>query len=156
MPERTGRSHARLGGRSAIGLAWRLQRATLLGWCIGVAVLGSIVGALGPVVADAVEGNASLSDLIASLVPGSNADIVEIFSAALIGIAGVLAAAAGVQTVLRMRAEETEGRAELLLATPLSRVRWMLTTLAVAASSVIAVCLVTGADNRRRDREEQW
>ena len=144
VPERTGRSHARLGGHSAIGLAWRLQRATLLGWCIGVAVLGSIVGALGPVVADAVEGNASLSDLIGTLVPGSNADIVEIFTAALIGIAGVLAAAAGVQTVLRMRAEETEGRAELLLATPLSRMRWLLTTLAVAASSVIAVCLVTG------------
>ena len=144
VPERTGHGHARLGGHSATGLAWRLQRATLLGWCIGVAVLGSIVGALGPVVADAVEGNASLSELIGSLVPGSHAGIVDIFTAALIGIAGVLAAAAGVQAVLRMRAEESEGRVEMLLATPLSRVRWMAANLAIAAGSVLIVCLVTG------------
>ena len=144
VPERGGRAKAGIGGRSALGLAWRLQRSTLLGWCIGVAVLGAIAGGLGPVVAEAVEGNASLSELIASLVPGSSADIIDIFSTALIGIAGVLAAAAGVQAVMRMRAEETEGRVEMLLTTPLSRVRWLASTLAVAAGSVLAVCLVNG------------
>lgn len=145
LPERSGRAHAGIGGRSVLGLAWRLQRSTLLGWCIGVAVLGSIVGGLGPTIADAVNGNASLSDLIARLVPGSNSDIVDVFTAALIGIAGALAAAAGVQVILRLRAEESEGRAEVLLATPASRVRWIGSALTVAAGSVLAVCTVTGA-----------
>lgn len=144
VPERPGRSGARLGGRSVLGLAWRLQRSTLLGWCIAVAVLGSIAGGLGPAVAEAVEGNPSLSNLIANLVPGRTADVVDIFTAALLGIGGVLAAAAGVQAVLRLRAEETEGRAELLLATPVSRPRWVGATLIVAAGSVLAVCAVTG------------
>ena len=145
LPERGGRARAGIGGRSTLGLAWRLQRGTLVGWCIGGLVLGSIAGVLGPVVAEAVEGNSSLSDLIGSLVPGSSADIIDIFTAAILGIAGVLAAASGVQAILRLRAEETEGRAELLLATPISRLQWVGSTLAVAAVSVLAVCVVTGA-----------
>ncbi|WP_167047862.1 polyketide antibiotic transporter [Salinibacterium sp. ZJ454] len=144
VPERRGRPGARLGGRSVLGLAWRLQRSTLLGWCIGVAVLGSIAGGLGPVVAEAVEGNPSLSNLIANLVPGTTADVVHIFTSALLGIGGVLAGAAGVQAVLRLRAEEAEGRAELLLATPVSRPRWVGATLVVATGSVLAVCTVIG------------
>lgn len=144
IPERTGRAQAGLGGRSVLGLAWRLQRATLLGWCIGAGVLGAIAGGLGPVVADAVEGNSSLSDLIASLVPGGRGDIVDIFTTAILGIAGVLAAAAGVQAILRLRSEETEGRAELLLAAPVTRLTWLGSTLTVGVLSVLAVCTVAG------------
>lgn len=145
VSQRGGRAGAGPGGRSVLGLAWRLQRSTLLAWCVGVAVIGSIAGGLGPVIAEAVEGNAGLSDLVAGLVPGTTADVVDIFAAALLGISGVLAGAAGVQAILRLRAEEAEGRAEVLLATPVSRVRWVGATLAVAAGSVLIVCLVTGA-----------
>lgn len=66
-------------------------------------VLGSIAGGLGPVVAEAVEGNPSLSNLIASLVPGSSTDVVDIFTAALLGIAGVLRRGCG----RRLRAGES-------------------------------------------------
>lgn len=145
IAERGGHPNARLGGHSVLGLAWRLQRSTLLGWCIAVAILGSIAGGLGPVIAEAVESNASLSDLIASLVPGTAADITDIFTTALLGMGGVLAGAAGVQAILRLREEEAEGRAELLLATPTSRARWVGATLAVAVGSVLAVCTVLGA-----------
>jgi len=144
VTERPGRARARTGGRSILGLAWILQRSTVLGWAIGGAVLGFIAGGLGPVVADAVAGNASLNELIASLVPGSNADTVDIFTAAILGIAGSLAAAAGVQAVIRLRAEEAEGRAELLLATPTTRLLWQGSTLAIAAVSALVVCGVTG------------
>lgn len=145
VTERGGHPNARLGGHSVLGLAWRLERSTLLGWCITVAILGSIAGGLSPVIAEAVESNASLSDLISRLVPGTAADITDIFTTALLGMGGVLAGAAGVQAVLRLRAEEAEGRAELLLATPTSRARWVGATLAVAIGSVLAVCTVLGA-----------
>ncbi len=145
VPERTGAAGARFGGRSVLGLAWRLQRATVLGWVAGVVVLGAIAGGLGPVVAEAVAENDTLARLIGSLIPGSTADTADVFIAALLGIGGVLAAAAGVQAVLRLRSEETEGRAELLLATPVSRVRWLGSTAAVAAGSVLIVTLALGA-----------
>lgn len=144
VPERAGRPAARFGGRSVLGLAWRLQRATVLGWAAGVAVLGAIAGGLGPVVAQAVAENDTLAALIGRLVPGSTAASADVFITALLGIGGVLAAAAGVQAVLRLRAEEVEGRAELLLATPISRGRWLGATVLVAAASVLIVTLTLG------------
>ncbi len=144
VPERSGRASARFGGRSVLGLAWRLQRATVLGWVAGVVVLGAIAGGLGPVVAEAVAENDTLAALIGSLVPGSTADTAEVFIAALLGIGGVLAAAAGVQAMLRLRAEEVEGRAELLLATPVSRARWLGATALVATASVLIVTVALG------------
>lgn len=144
VPERTGRATARLGGRSVVGLAWRLQRATLLGWLAGSVVLGGLAGGLAPVIADAVADNASLSALIARLTPGGSGDTTEVFIAALLGIGGILAGAAGVQAVLRLRAEEAEGCAELLLATPVSRVAWVAATCLIAATSVMLVTLAMG------------
>lgn len=99
LPERAGRERGGAGGGSFLGLAWRQQRPTLIGWCL---------------------------------------------FAALLGIAGVLAAAAGIQAVLRLCAEEAEGRAELLLATPRSRARWLGANLVLAAASVAVVAVVAG------------
>ena len=144
LPDRTGRARSSAAGRSLVGLAWRLQRATLAGWALGGAALGTVAGALGPVVSDTVAGNPSLAELIARLVPGSRADVVDVFAAALLGIAGVLGAAAGVQATLRMHAEEAETRAELLLAAPKSRGRWLAANLAVAAFSVMTVSAAAG------------
>lgn len=144
VPERTGPPTARFGGRSTLGLAWRLQRATMIGWAVGVIGLGVIAGALGPVVARAVAENDTLARLIATLVPGSATNTPEVFMAAMLGFGGVFAATAGVQAVLRLRAEEVEGRAELLLATPVSRVRWVTSTVLVATVSVLIVTVLLG------------
>lgn len=144
VPEKRGRATASLGGHSVLGLAWRLQRATVLGWLGGAVVLGAVAGGLAPVVAEGVADNASLSALIARLAPGGSSDTVDVFVAALLGIGGVLAGAAGVQAVLRLRAEESEGRAELLLATPVTRSAWVGATAFVAAVSVVTVVLAMG------------
>lgn len=145
--ERTGRERAHPAGRSLVGLAWRLQRGALAGWCIGGAVLGGITGGLAPVVTDVVAGNPTLKDLFDRLALGtaSGAGIIDLFLAALLGISSVLAAASGVQAVSRLRAEETEGRAELLLALPVTAGRWVTANLAVAGVSVLAVTFIAGA-----------
>jgi ABC-2 type transport system permease protein len=144
LPERAGRERAGAGGGSFLGLAWRQQRPTLMGWCFFAALLGGIAGGLGPVVSDVIGGNESLRELILRLVPGSRTEIIDVFTSALLGISGVLAAAAGIQAVLRLRAEETEGRAEFLLATPRSRARWLGANLALAMGSVVVVAVVAG------------
>ncbi|WP_427008166.1 ABC transporter permease [Pseudarthrobacter sp. H2] len=144
LPERAGRERAGTGGGSFLGLAWGQQRPTMIGWCLFAALLGGIAGGLGPVVSDVIGGNESLRELILRLVPGSRAEIIDVFTAALLGIAGVLAAAAGIQAILRLRAEEAEGRAELLLATPRSRARWLGANLVLAATSVTVVAAVAG------------
>ncbi|BBE24165.1 exporter of polyketide antibiotics [Arthrobacter sp. MN05-02] len=144
LPERTGRERVPAGGASFLGLAWRQQRATLAGWCVAAVLLGGVAGGLGPVVTKVISGNESLGQVIARLVPGSQAEIIDVFTTALLGMAGLLSAAAGIQAVLRLRAEETEGRAELLLAVPPSRLRWLGANLVLAVASVALVALVSG------------
>ncbi|NWL26203.1 polyketide antibiotic transporter [Paenarthrobacter ureafaciens] len=138
-PERAGP-----GIRSVMGLAWRLQRGTLVGWCFTAAVLGLVAGALGPVIRDALVGNPSIAELISRLVP-VKANMIDLFTTAMLGLGGVMAAAAGIQAVLRLRVEEVEGRAELLLSVPTPRIRWLTGTLAVAALSTAAIPVITGA-----------
>ncbi|WP_026533121.1 ABC transporter permease [Arthrobacter sp. H41] len=144
LHEGEGKDRAGTGGTSLLGLAWRLQRFPLAGWCLASLALGAVAGGLAPVVGNALDGNPALQDLIKRLVPGEQPDVVDLFTTALLGIAGVVAAAAGIQTVLRLRTEEVEGRAELLLAVPRSRTRWLAATLVLAALSVTAVAATAG------------
>lgn len=140
----SGAERAGAGLASMLGLAWRLQRGSLASWCFTTAALGAVAGALGPVVGDALEGNPSVAELMSRIVPG-DAGLVDLFTTAMLGIAGVLAAAAGIEAVLRLRAEEAEGRAELLLAVPASRFRWLGSTLAVAVFTTTAAAVAAGA-----------
>lgn len=140
----SGAERAGAGLASMLGLAWRLQRGSLASWCVTTAALGAVAGSLGPVVRDALEENPSLAELMSRIVPG-DAGLVDLFTTAMLGIAGILAAAAGIEAVLRLRAEEAEGRAELLLAVPASRFRWLGSTLAVAAMTTTAVATAAGA-----------
>jgi ABC-2 type transport system permease protein len=144
LRERPGRARAGVGLRSAGGLAWTLHRPTLVGWAVGAAVLGLFAGVLAPTVAGAIESNAALSELIRRLSPTTRGDAVDIFATAMLGLAGVLAAASGVQATLRLHSEEAEDRAELLLATPLRRSAWMLSHVTVACLSVAVATLSAG------------
>ena len=122
--------------------AWHQQRFLLLGWCLFAGLLGGMAGGLWPVVTNVIGGNQSLRELIFRLVPGGRGEIIDVFTTALLGIAGVLAAAAGVQVVLWLRAEEAEGRAELLLAAPRSSARWLGANLILATASAVIVAAV--------------
>jgi ABC-2 type transport system permease protein len=144
LQERPGPATASPLRRTAVGIAWTLQRAPLIGWAIGAALLAALAGALAPVVDGAIADNLALSNLITRLLPGTQAEVVDVFATAILGICGTLAAASGVHAVLRLRAEEASGTAELLLASPLSRARWMLGHIGVAVMSVVAVAVAAG------------
>jgi ABC-2 type transport system permease protein len=68
----------------------------------------------------------------------------QIFISAIFSIVGVLAAACATQVVVRLRQEEAGGTAEVLLATPLSRIRWLLEFLLVGVIAVVAVLVAAG------------
>lgn len=145
LAERAGRERAGRTLRSSFGLAWRLQRTTVLAWAVGGAFLGLFAGTLGSVVENAVKGDESLTGAVRSIVPGSvGGSIQDIFIAAMFAFVGFLAAGAGVQAVMRMRSEEAGGRAEPVFATPVDRGAWLLHYLAVAVISVVAITVSAG------------
>jgi ABC-2 type transport system permease protein len=130
---------ARLAG--PVGLAWRLQRASLIGWMSGMALLGVAFGSLGQEVEDLLEGNPELRDVIAQSGGGS---IVDAYFATVLMLSALIATGFTVMSALRLRSEESAGRAEPLLATPLSRARWSLGSMSVTLLGSAALVAVTG------------
>ena len=143
VPERSGRPFARHAGPTA--LAVRSQVGATVGWLVATVVIGALAGVLTPFVVEAVGANDELAALIARLAPGLTVDSGDAFTVALLGIAGTLATAAGVQAVLRLRQEEAEGRAELVLAARQGRTGWFVRHVAVALASTIVVAVGGGA-----------
>ena len=127
---------------SPVGLAWRLHRAVLLGWAAGVAVLGFSMGAVGDQVDDMVGENQAAADLIAQL--GGSGELIDAFLGTMMSLFALMVAGYAVQAVLRLRAEEAAGSLEGVLATAVSRPRWMLSHLLCAGLGSVALLVLAG------------
>jgi ABC-2 type transport system permease protein len=119
LPPRDGHANAPRYLRSGFGLATRLQSPGFISWGIGLMIAGVVVGSISGSLSD-VLGNSGFGDAFAG-----DADFASAFLSTLISVLGILAASYGIQATLRARTEETDDRVEPLLATPLSRVRWL-------------------------------
>ena len=147
LPDRPGRATASgwLRGPRCwppLGLAWRLQRGTLLGWAAGFAFTFAASGAAAKGIGSLLGGSAQLRQEFTRL--GGQAGITDAYLAAIMSLAGLAAAAYATSAVLRVRAEETEGRAELLLATATGRIRWGLSHVLVAVFGAALLLAVAG------------
>lgn len=144
LRERPGPSDGGSLLRSPLGLAWRLQRATFAAWAAGAALLGLLLGSLVTAIANSDVSSPALEAVLRSLGHGDRGDLARALIPAIFGLVGILAAAAGMQAVFRLRDDETEGRAEELLALPVSRVSWAGSALAVGVTSTGGVLLAAG------------
>lgn len=145
LPDRPGRATASPALRGPLGLAWRLHRPSLIGWAVGGAVLGLATGSLAQAAGRlASSADPSVVQTLKLLVPGGRSQIIDLFIGVLMLFGALLASAAGVQGALRLRQEEAEGRAELLLAAPVSRPKLMLSAVIVAFVAGIVVMVAAG------------
>jgi ABC-2 type transport system permease protein len=145
LPDRPGPATASPALAGAFGLAWRLQRPALIGWGIGGAVLGLATGSLAQAAGQITSSkDPQVIQTLKLLLPGGRAEILDLLVGVLMLLGGLLAAAAGVQGVLRVRQEEAEGRAELLLAGRVSRSRLLLPGVVVALVAGAVVMIAAG------------
>ena len=122
LPARLGPASAAPGLRSPLALAWRLHRGLLAGWVAGFAVLGVVLGYLAAGVGDLVRSSPQMTDVFARL--GGATGLVDSYFAAMMSTFGLIAAGYAIQAALRLRNEETSGRAEPVLGTAAGRLRW--------------------------------
>lgn len=115
---RPGRAAGRIG--SASGLAWRLQRTSLLGWLVIYLLFGALSGGISGSMSGFV--NSSDEHLLRSM--GGAGHLSDLYLTLVNALAAFGAAAYGVSSVLQLRAEETQGRLEPVLAAPVSRWRF--------------------------------
>ncbi len=104
-----------------LGLAWRLQRGSLIGWSVGLLLTGLSYGSLGTDVGALIGDSTTTRDMF---VQGS-ADLVDGFYATAIVMLALMSCGYAVSAALRPRHDEESGLAEVMLATGLSRRRWL-------------------------------
>jgi ABC-2 type transport system permease protein len=134
---RPGPARASRRFRGALPLALRQHRAALLGWAVGLLLMGISYGSVGGDVQDLVSQNEGLRDFF----PGGADDLVDGFFATAASLTALVASGFALQVATRLRSEEESGRLEPLLATALTRRRWALSHVAVA---LVGTALVLG------------
>ncbi len=136
---RPGRSRAapRLG--TPIGLALRLNRAGMLGWGSALVVTGLAYGAYADALLGAFD---DMPDAFRELFGAQ--DMLGGYLAYIAMFTALLAGAYAVMAVQGLRNEEASGRAEPVLATPMSRSTWMGVNFATAAGGVVVLLAAAG------------
>lgn len=135
MAARPGPARAGVGLRSGFGLAWRQQRGSVIGWSIGMLLGGFVYGSIGDEAGDLLGD----SDLTRDMFAAGSTDLVNGFFAVSLVMLGLIATAFSLSSVSRPRSQEDAGHAEMLLATGLTRTRWLMGQLAVCFLGTVVV-----------------
>jgi ABC-2 type transport system permease protein len=128
---KAGRASATSALRHPLGFALRLHRSVLVGFVVALAVIGVSYGSVLADVEDMLGSVEGIDEMIAAM---GGATLVESFLSMVTMVMSIIASVFVVLAVLRARSEENAGRAEPLLATKLSRTRWLGSHLAVAVT----------------------
>ncbi len=120
---------------SPLGFAWRLQRGSVIGWTGGLVLLGLAYGSIGDDVGTLIGDSTASRDVF---VQGGGSLVDGFYAVAIVMIA-LVGAGFTVSSALRPRTEEEEGRVEALLATGLTRRRWLTAQVAVTIGGTLAV-----------------
>lgn len=156
IAERPGRAQAPGALGSPTTLVWRLTRGAVLGWVVGGLLTGILATSLASIVEDVGASNPSVEQIL-SEIAGSG-DIQQATVTVFFTMLGILAACCAVQIVCRARQEEAHGTAEPVLATPVSRVRWLADYLVVALLAIVLViaAAVAGAALGIAGQGSEW
>lgn len=143
LPPRPGPARAGRSLGSTTGLAWRLQRGSLVGWTAGLGILGVIYGASGDSIGEMLADNPQLAEIFEQM--GGAQTITDTFFAAAVGIIAIVASAYSIRSVLKLKTEEDSLRSELVLATATPRRRYAWSHLLYGLVGPVVILAVAGA-----------
>lgn len=136
---RAGRAGARPSLRSPVALAWRQQRGALAWSCLGLGLMwfatGTLMPEIGTMIGDIVAENPAAQQIF-----GDDPSVLGVsFLGVMLMFAAVCCAAYAVAAGARAKVEEADGRAEVVLALPVSRARWLGAQSVVAAAGTLVL-----------------
>jgi ABC-2 type transport system permease protein len=152
LPTRPGPARAAPSLRSPWALAWRLQRANLLGWVLGFAILGTVLGGVAGSVAS-IASSQQMQDLLRKL-GGDAGSLTDTFISTELQFLAVAAAAYGISAALRLRSEEVDQHTEQILATSTGRLRVLAShaVIALIGSALLLLVLTVALSMGARDQ----
>lgn len=132
-------ARARLGLLgSPLGVAWRLTRAQMMSWTVGVTAVALLLGSLAKSAGEALAASASAGQIFNRLTSAT-----EIIGAkTYLGIAFFMVITItmlyAASTLAAIREEEAEGRIENMLVRPVTHTRWLLGRMLLGLGGVCA------------------
>lgn len=139
IPMRKGPAAAPASLLSPLGLAWRLQRKLFIVWLLTASFFGAVFGAMIGEFSEKMSGLQRLEQIFGDIFSMS-----EIFVMVLMAILGPFIAFYTVQGFLIMVSEESGGLAEPVLATAVTRLKWMLSHLVCFTLGAIVILMAWG------------
>ena len=140
-PATTTRSSPRLGPAvDPLGLVFRLQRASLIGWTVGIAIMGLVMG----LIADEAQTLAENDSVAELLTPAATGSLTDAYLATMAVMLALAAGGSRFPAALRLRSEESAVRADPVLAGPIGRVRWAAGYVLVAVGGSAVILVVAG------------
>lgn len=140
VESRPGPAYASARLSSTLGLAWRLHRSTVVWWSLAMFLFAYGYGTLASEIEQFVAEMSVVQDAISDI----GGSIIDAWISVIILVFAVLGAVFAVLVAVRSRSEENSGRAEPLLATRVSRPRWLASHLAVALAGSALLMLLGG------------
>jgi polyether ionophore transport system permease protein len=131
-----------LGVRGPIARAFGDQLPRALSWGIGVGLFGAVLASLvGPMSAQ-IASDPALSSMIKNIFPTFDLASAGGFLQLYVTLFYIVAGFAAATFVSKWASDETGGRLEEILATPLTRARWVLAGAAASVGSVVVMELL--------------
>lgn len=134
---------ARGTDRSTWRLAVRINRSPLLTWLIAFVGLGFVFGYLTTSIKDILSADSAVQRILAAGATTPDA-LITVFVDTVLSLVGILAAIPGVQTMLKVRAEELEDRVEPIVATGATRTGYFASNVIVAFLAPALCLLIAG------------
>jgi len=149
-----GRATARPGLLSPLGLAWRLLRNTLIAWAVTMFILGASYSSIIADISSFIGGSPEYMTIIGvpvgmlDILPIADQEklIVDSFGVFVTLMMSLMCVVPLLSSVLKLRSEEREGRAEHIISRATPRIKYMAgyVLLAYAASVVMQLLTATG------------
>ena len=130
-----------LGVRGPTARAFGDQLPRALAWAIGLAIWGALLSSLAGPFADQIGKDPTLTDLFGKIFPGLSFATPAGWLQLYLELFLIAAGFAGATFVSKWASDESDGRLETVLATPLARIRWVL---AGGIAAFLAVAVMTG------------
>jgi len=129
-----------LGVRGPVSRAFGDQLPRALGWGIGLGLIGAMLASLVGTITTQLGGDSNLLKTFATLFPTFDLTSAGGFLQLYVQMLYIAAGFAGATFVAKWASDETEGRLETMLATPLTRTRWVV---AGGVGAMLAVIVMT-------------
>jgi len=127
------------------GLSLRLQRGTIIGWTLALGIYGLVHGSMGNSIEGMLDSSPALKEaFLLGDTSAAKEAMVSAYFASLMVVMAIMAAAFTISAALRPHYEEARGRTELLLASPLGRVRWAAGHILIGAIASLAIMVLLG------------